>query len=58
MEDCIAKQQGNVPMKIKTGDEKLGIWENMKRGDRVFASIQDLQVTCTRGICPLFIRGG
>jgi len=33
MEDCVAKQQGNVPMKIKTRDEKLGTWENMKRGD-------------------------
>jgi len=54
MEDCIAKQQGNVPMYIKTHDEKLGTWENRKRGDKVLAAIQYLQVTCKRGICPLF----
>jgi hypothetical protein len=36
MEDCIAKQQGNVPMKIKTGYEKLRTWENTKRGDIKF----------------------
>jgi hypothetical protein len=36
MENCITKQQGNVLMKIKTGYEKLGTWENMKSGDIKF----------------------
>jgi len=58
MEECIPKQQGNAPMNIKTRDEKLGTWESRKRGDKVLAAIQDLWVTCTGGICPLFRGGG
>jgi hypothetical protein len=45
-------------MNIKTRDEKLGTWENRKRGDKVLAEIQDLRMTCTGGICPLFRGGG
>jgi hypothetical protein len=29
-----------------------------KRWHKVFAAVQDLQVTCTGGICPLFRGGG
>jgi hypothetical protein len=38
MEDCIAKKQGNVPMKIKSGDEMFLVetWESVMRGEEKF----------------------
>jgi hypothetical protein len=40
MEDCIAKQQGIAPVKIKTGDENflVGTWKIMKRVEEKFFS--------------------